>query len=77
MPGVASAHALEQRIVEMFRTEWLRTDRPLRRIAIVDDTPQDQYFYPEFVLFQRLFERHGLHAGSMPSACRPRFSACC
>jgi hypothetical protein len=62
VPGVASAEALEQRIVDMFRKEWRRTDRPLHRIAIVDDAPQDQYLYPEFLLFQRLFERHGLQA---------------
>jgi hypothetical protein len=34
--------------------------RPLRSIAIVDLAPEDQYLYPEFLLFQRLFERHGL-----------------
>lgn len=60
--GVASAQALEQRIVDMFRNEWRRPDRPLRRIAIVDEAPQDQYLYPEFLLFQRLFERHGFEA---------------
>jgi hypothetical protein len=64
VPGVASAQALEQRIVDMFRAEWSAADRevPLTRIAIVDEAPQDQYLYPEFLLFQRLFERHGIHA---------------
>ncbi|MEQ1696122.1 MAG: hypothetical protein ABL901_09825 [Hyphomicrobiaceae bacterium] len=35
---------------------------PLRSIAIVDETPPEQYLYPEFVLFQRLFEQHGIRA---------------
>jgi hypothetical protein len=39
-----------------------RQKGPLRSIAIVDETPRDQYLYPEFVLFQRLFESHGIHA---------------
>ena len=34
----------------------------LRSIAIVDQSPERQYLYPEFVLFQRLFEAHGLTA---------------
>ena len=36
--------------------------RPLASIAIVDAAPDDQYLYPEFLLFQQLFERHGLRA---------------
>ena len=36
--------------------------RPLASIAIVDIEPEDQYLYPEFLLFQQLFERHGLRA---------------
>ena len=49
---------------DMFFAEWrlARGDRTLRRIAIVDDNPQEQYLYPEFVLFQQLFRRHGVDA---------------
>ena len=36
--------------------------RPLASIAIVDVAPEDQYPCPEFLLFQQLFERHGLRA---------------
>ena len=36
--------------------------RPLASIAIVDGAPEEQYVYPEFLLFQQLFERHGLRA---------------
>lgn len=61
--AAAAAH-LEKDIVDMFHMEWQRCgrDRPLQTIAIVDTEPQQQYLYPEFVLFQRLFERHGLRA---------------
>lgn len=67
VPTPASVLAFEQRIVDMFRREWRlagqgRAARPLASIAIVDAAPADQYLYPEFVLFQRLFERHGLRA---------------
>lgn len=64
LPTPAGAEALELAIVEMFRNEWRLEgrERPLRRIAIVDDAPLQQYLYPEFLLFQRLFERHGIAA---------------
>jgi hypothetical protein len=62
VPTLASVVEFEQRIVGMFRNEWMLSGRtrPLASIAIVDVAPQDQYLYPEFLLFQRLFERHGL-----------------
>jgi hypothetical protein len=54
----------EAAFVEMFRAEWRqqRGDAALRRIAIVDDDPPAQYLYPEFRLFQQLFESAGLRA---------------
>jgi hypothetical protein len=60
----ASGARLEQDIVTMFQDEWGRSRRKgaLQTIAIVDVDPEQQYLYPEFLLFQRLFERHGLHA---------------
>ncbi|GAM98972.1 hypothetical protein U91I_02609 [alpha proteobacterium U9-1i] len=59
-----SVAQFESRVVEMFEAEWKRQSRgdALRRIAIVDDAPQDQYLYPEFILAKRLFERHGYDA---------------
>lgn len=62
--AAAAATILETDIVGMFDTEWNLSgrDRPLHTIAIVDTDPQQQYLYPEFLLFQRLFERHGLRA---------------
>ncbi|MGV3591773.1 MAG: hypothetical protein ACO1PZ_08780 [Gammaproteobacteria bacterium] len=63
-PLPAMGHALEEAIVAMFRNEWSLAggSAALRTIAIVDDNPRDQYLYPEFLLFQRLFARHGLTA---------------
>lgn len=63
-PGPERGEAFEEAIVAMFRQEWALTGRsgPLRSIAIVDTQPQGQYLYPEFLLFQRLFQRHGLRA---------------
>lgn len=62
--AAASGAIFEQNIVDMFHAEWERSDRgrPLKSIAIVDTDPASQYLYPEFLLFQRLFERHGLRA---------------
>ena len=55
---------LERGLVEMFRNEWRlsKKSHPLHTIAIVDETPQQQFLYPEFLLFQQLFNRHGLQA---------------
>jgi hypothetical protein len=56
--------AVEQGFLSMFREEWrlARGDRPLRRIAIVDDNPAEQYLAPEFELFRQLFEGSGIAA---------------
>ncbi len=51
----------DARIVDMFEHEWRAQrgeGRPCR-IAIVDDAPEGQYLYPEFLLARRLLERHG------------------
>ena len=58
------APSLEERFVAMFREEWRRErgDAPLGCIAIVDEAPRSQYLLPEFLLFQRIFERHGIAA---------------
>ena len=64
VPTRAHAEAFETAIVAMFRAEWACTGRstPLRSIAIVDEAPETQYLHAEFLLFQQLFARHGLHA---------------
>jgi hypothetical protein len=50
--------------IDSFHSEWSRQGRrgTLSRIAIIDDLPESQYLYPEFVLFKRLFEKHGIAA---------------
>lgn len=52
----------DRSVVRMFLAEWTRQRKQgqPRRIAIVDDQPQEQYLYPEFVLAQRLLQRHGI-----------------
>jgi hypothetical protein len=59
-----AADAMEEAIMAMFRNEWALSGRtrPLRCIAIVDEAPPQQYLYPDFLLFQQLFQRHGLEA---------------
>ena len=56
--------ALRAAFVAMFREEWrlMRGEAPLRRIAIVDEAPAEQFLAPEFVLFRELFEAHGIAA---------------
>lgn len=51
-------------LIVMFKAEWARQrgETPLRRIAIVDDRPEAQYLYPEFVLARETFSRHGIDA---------------
>lgn len=60
----AAMDNLEQVFLDMFRNEWYleRGDAPLQTIVIVDEEPSEQYFYPEFVLMQQLFERAGIAA---------------
>jgi hypothetical protein len=62
--GPIPAECLEQAFFDMFLAEWRRAGRSglPRRVAIVDDAPQSQFLYPEFLLFQRLFHRFGVEA---------------
>jgi len=77
LPGDLGSETPEHLFLDMFRAEWrafakevMRSGIPLwdgagdtvKRIAIVDEAPLTQYLYPEFVLFQRLFERAGIEA---------------
>lgn len=62
--GKADFASAENELIAMFRKEWSsqRPDRELQRVAIVDRDPATQFLYPEFLLFQSLFERHGIDA---------------
>jgi hypothetical protein len=61
--GVSKEH-LETVFIEMFRNEWrlVRGDAPLNVIAIVDEKPESQYLYPEFLLAKKVFEHNGIVA---------------
>lgn len=54
---------VEAAIWQMFMAEWqlMRGSQVLRSIAIVDEQPEQQYLFPEFLLFQRLFSKQGIH----------------
>jgi hypothetical protein len=64
MPTLDTAQALETLVIAMFREEWRLSGqaRPLQSVAIVDEAPPQQFLYPEFLLFQQLFERQGIRA---------------
>lgn len=51
---------LELSCIDMFAEEWRleRGSQPLRTIAIVDEQPENQFLWSEFLLFQQLFERY-------------------
>ena len=51
-------------VIAMFGEEWQRQrgDAPLRRVAVVDDAPEAQYLYPEFVLAQQMLIGAGIDA---------------
>ncbi|MBL6955001.1 MAG: hypothetical protein ISR50_20395 [Alphaproteobacteria bacterium] len=62
--GTSNFAEAEAALVAMFQEEWRhqRGEAPLRRIAIVDNEPEAQFLYLEFLLFQSLFQRHGIEA---------------
>jgi hypothetical protein len=64
IPAPARAGALDDIFHQTFLREWRRQrgQQALTSIAIVDDAPREQHLYPEFLLFERLFRRHGLKA---------------
>ena len=51
----------ETAVATMFQNEWRLQGRtvPLRTIAIIDDAPQQQYLFPEFILAKSMLERQG------------------
>jgi hypothetical protein len=62
--GRSGAVEFEAAVVRMFKNEWRLQQKSgaLRRVAIIDDGPEEQYLYPEFLLAQGLFARHGMEA---------------
>ena len=64
MSGPVPDADIERTLFDMFVAEWRRAGRAgtPRRVAVVDDAPEAQFMYPEFLLFARLFERFGVEA---------------
>lgn len=57
------ADAIEDLFFQMIVQEWHRArgDVPLSTVAIVDDEPERQYLYPEFLLFAGFLQGRGLN----------------
>ncbi len=53
---------LPNRLVEMFRKEFVlaRPGQTLKRVAIMDDKPEQQFLYSEFKSFEKLLSDHGI-----------------
>jgi hypothetical protein len=67
--GPHAPESLEDVFFAMFMEEWRlagRDGRP-QRVAIVDDAPESQFLYPEFLLFASLFARLGVPAAVVPA----------
>lgn len=63
LPGrTAAVENIESSLLAMFRNEWRleRGSAPLAAMAIVDERPEDQYLYPEFLLAKEMLERDGI-----------------
>ena len=54
----------DRKIADMFEAEWEAAGRDGKPglIAIVDETPKEQFLYPEFVLAAKLLQTHGMPA---------------
>ncbi|MBK9217760.1 MAG: hypothetical protein RJA63_1350 [Pseudomonadota bacterium] len=54
----------EAAILAVFQQEWAEAGRAgaPEVIAIVDEAPETQYLYPEFLLYRHLFQRAGMRA---------------
>ena len=54
---------IEQKILTMFQTEWQkeRGIQALKTIAIIDEQPEQQGLFVEFLLFKRLFQQQGFN----------------
>ncbi|ASJ73642.1 hypothetical protein [Granulosicoccus antarcticus] len=58
------AEDFDTQALNVFTAEWRLqrdTDQP-RRVAIIDDQPEEQYLYPEFILVQQLLRNHDIDA---------------
>jgi len=58
------ADDFDERALGVFTSEWRlqRGAGRLRRMAIIDDRPEEQYLYPEFVLARQMLLKSGVDA---------------
>ena len=63
MPPTGVGQA-ENAVLQSMLMEWRlqRGSAPLEFVVIVDESPTQQYLYPEFVLYRELFRLHGYRA---------------
>jgi hypothetical protein len=64
VPAATPLEDFEAAAWRMFEAEWRlqgRAGHP-HVVAIIDERPAEQYLYPEFLLAQAFFERHGVEA---------------
>ncbi len=68
--ALPALEGLPTRLLERYRRDWVaaRGQAPLRLVAIVDDNAAEQFLYPEFLLYQYLFERAGIAARIVDAA---------
>ncbi|WP_028456046.1 hypothetical protein [Chitinilyticum litopenaei] len=61
--GTVALQDMEAQWLAMFLAEWRlqRSSTAPRTLAIIDEAPPQQYLYPEFLLFQRLFAAAGMN----------------
>ena len=64
MLATSNASGVDSAIMDIVATEWrlLRGAQELEFLVIVDESPEEQYLYPEFLLYQDLFRRTGYRA---------------
>ncbi|MFN0194217.1 MAG: hypothetical protein ACKVP5_19965 [Aestuariivirga sp.] len=58
------AEDFDAQALDVFTSEWRLqhgAGRP-RRVAIIDDRPEEQYLYPEFILARQLLRKNGIDA---------------
>ncbi|MEO5344006.1 MAG: hypothetical protein H7842_11845 [Gammaproteobacteria bacterium SHHR-1] len=55
---------LESAILEIFQQEWRQAggEGLPRRLLILDESPSEQFLYPEFLAYQALFQAAGIEA---------------
>jgi len=64
MQSPTDLEAVETLVMQVMEQEWLcqKGQTPLRSIVIVDESPEAQFLYPEFLLYRELFSRSGYEA---------------